>query len=387
MRKSRRLLYLLNQELLVLTTHIDEISKNPEAFEIYCHALKLISEFTMKFDHITNETHLKGYMNDLIQMIYPFLKELGEMELNVPDLMETSSHLLDELVNQSLDFHELQELVENQGHTMEEIMYLEFSLYQKRKKENVLYDIDDLTPEMLIKKYYYVVNRPRFENVLEEFKKNYIENESLLEGAHDACEQAGLEEMYNYIIERDKDEYLNLFHIQTLHRKLFSHVPHPEFGGKFRNCFGFFRNTRISLYKPEDILPALNELFPEVDAIIEEGRKLGRRKDKEKILPYINRCIELNVKLIRIHPFSDGNGRTMRGFLNLLFSLANIPPVYIENVEKSEYLKAIDRAHMENDYTAIKKFYYYKICDSLIELDIEKKLSNSEGDKELQLKR
>ncbi|MBS7021543.1 MAG: hypothetical protein KH135_06865, partial [Firmicutes bacterium] len=61
MKKSKKLLQLLNQELLVLTDHIEEISKNPEAFALYCHALKLVSDFTVKFHNIQNDENLKIY--------------------------------------------------------------------------------------------------------------------------------------------------------------------------------------------------------------------------------------------------------------------------------------------------------------------------------------
>ena len=38
------------------------------------------------------------------------------------------------------------------------------------------------------------------------------------------------------------------------------------------------------------------------------------------------------------------------------------------------YHKAMNKANNENDYTDIKNFYRYKICDSIIELDINNKV-------------
>ena len=42
--------------------------------------------------------------------------------------------------------------------------------------------------------------------------------------------------------------------------------------------------------------------------------------------------------------------------------------------ERTEYHKAMNKANNENDYTDIKNFYRYKICDSIIELDINNKV-------------
>lgn len=68
--------------------------------------------------------------------------------------------------------------------------------------------------------------------------------------------------------------------------------------------------------------------------------------------------------------FADGNGRTIRGFINKLLEDVNLPPIYIKATERTEYHKAMNLANNEGDYSDIKNFYRYKICDSIIELDI-----------------
>ncbi len=55
---------------------------------------------------------------------------------------------------------------------------------------------------------------------------------------------------------------------------------------------------------------------------------------------------------------------------NLLFKEVGLPPVYIISSERDEYLKAMQSAVESDDYSLINKFYYYKICDSIYELDI-----------------
>ena len=112
------------------------------------------------------------------------------------------------------------------------------------------------------------------------------------------------------------------------------------------------------------------KLYFPVQELIKEGYELAQHKEIEKIIPYIDKCIELKCQLIKIHPFADGNGRSIRAFINLLFKIADIPPIYIRNKEKLEYHKAMNLANNENNFENIKTFYYYKVCDSIIELDI-----------------
>ena len=115
----------------------------------------------------------------------------------------------------------------------------------------------------------------------------------------------------------------------------------------------------------------MNLLRKDVDDLVKKGIELGKNSDPEAIIKYINACVILKCKLIKIHPFRDGNGRSVRAFINLLFKFANIPPIYIENKEKYKYQEAMNNALSLDDYTDILDFYYFKICDSIMALDLE----------------
>ena len=92
------------------------------------------------------------------------------------------------------------------------------------------------------------------------------------------------------------------------------------------------------------------------------------------MLNYLDRCVVLGCQLIKVHPFPDGNGRTTRGFINKLLEDAGFPPVYITLAERDEYHDAMGKAIGDGDYSEIKNFYRYKICDSIIELDINERM-------------
>ncbi|MBQ7136352.1 MAG: Fic family protein [Bacilli bacterium] len=262
-------------------------------------------------------------------------------------------------------------------------MQLLFDGYMTRKKEKRLFEETNRTPQLIILTYYTCVKKPQFNKIYELFKNKYISedeikkfreryiyNENKLEDVHTREEKLGLRKVYDYIQAKEDLDNINLYTLSDIHEILYSHTPYPEYGGKYRTDMRFLPNSGVDLTPPYLIVHEMNALKPEIDELVAMGNELGRNIEPEKILDYVDRCIELKCKFIKIHPFFDGNGRSVRAFTNLLFRLANIPPVYIENKERVKYGEAMNAALADNDLSKIKGFYYYKICDSIISLDM-----------------
>lgn len=260
-----------------------------------------------------------------------------------------------------------------------EYILLMFDGYQKRKKDGKLYNHDKV-PEMIIKMYYTYVNKPSFDRLLYNFKRRYLYNENKMEYVHSLDEQKGLSFAYDYVNKKTDLENISIYDLSYIHEELYSKTKYPEFGGRYRNediylvSEGDCSNTgNIELCPYWNITHEMNLLKPEVKELVDRGIALGNSCDPNQILQYIADCVKLKCKLIKIHPFRDGNGRSVRVFINLLFKLANLPPVYIENKEKFKYQEAMNNALALGDYTDIIDFYYYKICDSIIDLDVDAK--------------
>ena len=109
--------------------------------------------------------------------------------------------------------------------------------------------------------------------------------------------------------------------------------------------------------------------------------------DDFSVLDYINSCIYITTELIKAQPFADGNKRTFRSLLNLMFKKQNLPPVYIKTKERAEYKKALLMAMKDKNYLLLNQFYYYKICDSIYDLDIKPQLLGNFDDKPKQKKK
>lgn len=242
--------------------------------------------------------------------------------------------------------------------------------YERRKKENRLYQTNDAIPKIIIRSYYECINSPDFETLVKHFRRKYILNENKVESVHEQEEREGLGLVYEFIQNFNNIKNLNIYTLLRIHEIMYSKVPFPEFGGKFRTDNRYLPGTGTETTNYDLIPLEISKLYFPVQELIKEGSELAQQKKIEKIITYIDKCIELKCKLIKIHPFADGNGRSIRAFINLLFKIADIPPIYIKNKEKLEYHKAMNLANNENNLEYIKTFYYYKVCDSIIELDI-----------------
>lgn len=268
-----------------------------------------------------------------------------------------------------------------EGHnelSIETMIEVAFSIYKANKNN---YNSYDFIPQNLIKLYYSRDNNHSdFTNIISTFKKRYIEQESKLEGVHTIEEINGLGLVYDYIRSDDWQNCANIYIILLINLKLFSLTPYPEAGGKIRNANCFIKKSNVSTCPYHEIDKQIAGLYSTFDNLLKTGINLSNNHsidNEDQIIEYINQCLALKCRLIQIHPFSDGNGRTMRAMVNLLFKVAGLPPIYVKLSERKKYLEAMNKAIVNNDYSTINKFYYYKICDSILELDVNQRIRKS----------
>lgn len=251
--------------------------------------------------------------------------------------------------------------------------------YKYRKREKMLYDQDNEIPTKLISLYYGLnIERAPFDALKKAFITHYINQESKLEGIdtknkHSKAEVQGLGKMYEYIHSDSVNFMFNVYTLKDLHKELFSLTEYPEFGGTFRNGPAHLKNCVTPLCDWWNIRKELDKLDADVQELVNLAPKVKANENIEELFRYLDKCVELKYKLVIVHPFADGNGRTIRGFINKLMEDVGLPPIYIKATEKDEYLNCLAKAN-NGDYTYLKNFYKYKICDSIVELDINQKV-------------
>lgn len=242
----------------------------------------------------------------------------------------------------------------------EAILFLEEGYSGKTLKERMEAE-EDFIPENIISLYCYYINQTNYQLLVKAYKEQYIENEALIEPFVTKEEKEGLGKIYDYISGYDFANKMPNMFIDGLriHMLLYSSCPHPEFGGKLR-------------FEPVRLKDSSYEVVPAEDAraIFQSLITKKFEIDTNNILDYIDEIVKNIVDLIKVQPFADGNKRTFRALLNLMLGKVGIPPIYIKAEEKKIYREALMEAIETGNYHKITRFYYYRICDSIVGLDL-----------------
>lgn len=74
---------------------------------------------------------------------------------------------------------------------------------------------------------------------------------------------------------------------------------------------------------------------------------------------------DAHFKLVTIHPFVDGNGRTARLLMNFILMQADFPPAIIKKEERNRYLTALETGQTKNNLNAYYELIYDAVDRSL----------------------
>lgn len=221
------------------------------------------------------------------------------------------------------------------------------------------------------------------------FQNDYIYNDSRMEGLDITLEQAseivtdlrmnmqnseycnqeneaflsiaGHYDMYQEIFAEPVKESLDVYYLFVLHKYLFSHYPHPEFGGSSRQ-----NNTLVLGSKFETV--DYHDIFSELAKVDLEVKDYFSRRSTIPMSEYIEHVARTHHRITMIHPFPEGNGRTSRAFLNAQLVRAGITPIYIKVEDKKEYFAALSRADQLGDYDELYEMVYRLIIRSYVDL-------------------
>lgn len=299
---------------------------------------------------------------------------------------------------------------------LRQLFALTFQYNQWAEKNNNLYknDSNSLLAQKLITLYYKAI-RPSYNDMLFSFKRKYIANEILIEKNDDPLQREGLKNVFDYIqnwqksigdfnilaealkincilwkptddkisedTEKEMQECLSMLEQAKKDKDL---VAYKQANAKLKELRSIQKGNKIggqlrqgaeevSLKNVEVLIPSGDEACKFINNLSGEEKKkeLIDKYNSDNVLDYIEYCVKLSADLIKYQPFNDGNKRTFRTVLNLLFKVKNVPPVYMRPKERDEWLRVLFKAIEENDYSELVKFYYFKICDSIYELDVK----------------
>jgi len=70
-------------------------------------------------------------------------------------------------------------------------------------------------------------------------------------------------------------------------------------------------------------------------------------------------------RLVEIHPFADGNGRTARLLMNLMLMQRGYPPVAVRLEDRKTYLDALEHASLTGDLIPFQAFMHERLLMTL----------------------
>lgn len=197
--------------------------------------------------------------------------------------------------------------------------------------------------------------------IVTDLRNNFQNSQYCTEENEAFLSVAGHYRMYQDIFELPVKESLNIYDSFRLNKDLFAYYPHPEFGGNPRQ-----NNVVISGAKFEAV--DYHEIFTELAKVDEEIKRYYENRKNITASEYIKHVIRIHHQITVIHPFSEGNGRTARAFMNVQLIRAGFTPIYIKVEEKKSYIEALERVDTEKDYGYLYEFIFKVMIRSHIEL-------------------
>jgi len=160
---------------------------------------------------------------------------------------------------------------------------------------------------------------------------------------------AALEYLYD-LIDKDKRHTISEMLIRNLHQIIIQETD-KEWAGRYRNANVIIGGAK---HTPPDALQVPQKMRDLISW-------LNSQKGKTNI---VELAALLHHKLVHIHPFFDGNGRTARLTMNLLLMQAGYPLVIIMKNDRKKYYDVLDKAD-SGKYEDLIKFVAQSIERSL----------------------
>lgn len=152
-------------------------------------------------------------------------------------------------------------------------------------------------------------------------------------------------EAFEYILSLINEEKISYEKVILGIHSIILNGINDEFKGRYRTVRVRISGSNVVLPNPLKV-PELMKRFSE---------KLDQKKDS------ILKAIEAHYKLVEIHPFVDGNGRTARLLMSLILLRSQIFPILIQPKERKRYLSHISERNLKG-----KIFPYYNYMLKLL---------------------
>lgn len=136
---------------------------------------------------------------------------------------------------------------------------------------------------------------------------------------------------------------MSIYTIKKIHEKLTDHLQHDK--GQFKKQSNRIKGSDFDTAPPEQVSILMKQWVDNLNYRLENAKD-----EEEKIIAILDQHIQFE----RIHPFSDGNGRTGRMVMNYSLLENNLPPIIIPVELKPEYIKGLADQNAQELYETLK---------------------------------
>ncbi len=145
------------------------------------------------------------------------------------------------------------------------------------------------------------------------------------------------QQAFEYLVHSiENNNPLSVSIIKEIHEKLTDRLQHDK--GQFKTEDNYIKGVEFSTGSPEQVPQLMDQLIGNLNYRLEEA------KTKDDLLKII---LETHIQFEKIHPFSDGNGRTGRMIMNYSLLENNLPPLIIKKEVKNEYMQLLGEAQIK----------------------------------------
>jgi Zn-dependent peptidase ImmA (M78 family)/fido (protein-threonine AMPylation protein) len=173
-------------------------------------------------------------------------------------------------------------------------------------------------------------------------------------------EVCGHSSIYDHI--SSTDDKISAFSLLRLNQLLYQFSPFPEAAGAFRQTNNIVLRSNFETSDYYDIIAQIMEVDKEVKRLVSDIENIS-------LTDFIDSVVQIHHKMTVIHPFPDGNGRVSRAFLNWMFRIKGLPPVYLKHENKDRYLDALSKADDLGDFDPLIEIFYREILRSMYVLN------------------
>ena len=159
---------------------------------------------------------------------------------------------------------------------------------------------------------------------------------------------AGHSDVYDFVFsDEQQNNPISVYDTFRINRILFSHSKFPDYGGRARNSNSMVLGAKYETVDYHEIMTCLQELEISVKELDRGYKEMSHGE-----IIHLIACI--HHRLTQIHPFSDGNGRTSRAFMNKQLTKYGLCPIYIKVEDKNKYFAALNSADKTGDVSELE---------------------------------